>query len=76
MRMLYECIAAHVLWIIWDAECDGDIRFWIKPEERPILKFKILFHPYLPCPILCQDSKNIIYFDARLLEMPIIRFKK
>ena len=33
--MLHDCCATHDLWIIWNAECDSDIQFWIWPENRP-----------------------------------------
>ena len=34
MKMLHECRAKHVLWIIWDAEFDGGIHFKVWTEER------------------------------------------
>ena len=33
MKMLHECRATHALWVIWDAEIDGDIHFEVWPEE-------------------------------------------
>ena len=34
MKMLHECRATHVLLVIWYAEFDGDIDFYVGPEER------------------------------------------
>ena len=31
---------------------------------------QFLFKTYLSCPVFSQDSKNVIYFDVRQLEMP------
>ena len=33
--MLHDCCATHDLWVIWNAEYDSDIQFWIWPENRP-----------------------------------------
>ena len=34
MKMLHECRAAHVLWVIWNAAFDGGIHLKILPRER------------------------------------------
>ena len=34
MKMLHECRATLVFWIIWDVEFDGGIAIFISPEER------------------------------------------
>ena len=31
---------------------------------------KFLSKPYIACPVLSLNSKNVIYFDVRQLEMP------
>ena len=85
--MLCKCRATHVLWVISDAEFHGDIHFKAWPEERSIsgqtrvkkVRFKIqnfLTKVCLSCEVWSQDSKNVIYFHVRHLEMPKIAFQK
>ena len=85
--MLHECRATHVFWVIWDAEFDGDIHFWIWPKKRSMSgqtrtkrsHFQIqnlLTKPCLYCLVLCQDSKNLILFHVWQSEMPELAFQK
>ena len=37
---------------------------------------KNIFETYLYCPVLSQDSKNVICFDMRQLEIPKIAIQK
>ena len=74
----------HVLWVISHVEFDGDTHFHIWPKVRSSLgqkrsnfkKSKFPFKTYLSCPVLSQDSKNVICFVVRQIEIPKIKCKK
>ena len=85
--MLFKCRAAHVLWVIYDAEFDGGTHFQIWPEGSSTsgqtrsnkVKFQNLKFSNkicLSCADLSQDSKNVIYFYVRQLKMPKNAFQK
>ena len=87
MKMLHECRATHVLWVVREAEIDGGIHFQVWPEVRSMsgqtrsnkVKFSnsiISSKTWLSCLLLSQDAKNAIYFYVRLLEMPKIVSQK
>ena len=76
------CRATHVLFVIYDAEFDGDTHFEIYPRIGQLQvklgqicsNFKIqnfLTKLCLSCAVLSQDSKNVIYFHVWQLEMSI-----
>ena len=54
MKLLYECRVTHAVWVIWDVEGNGDIRFFISDPGRgqcqvksgQILKFKNYFQKH------------------------------
>ena len=72
--MLLNCRATHVCWVIWGAEFDADIHFYIWTEEwspsgqkfgqvRSNFKVQnVLTKICLSCAVLYKDSKNVIHF--------------
>ena len=76
MKMLHECRASHVLWVIWDIEVDGGIHFLFKPREGQAqgqirLNFKIqklLTKTCASCLVLPPNSRDVIYFYVRQME--------
>ena len=85
--MLRECRTTHILWVIWDAECDGDIisKFVSKKGQCQVRLCKIrsnfqtkylLTKTCLPCPVLYQNLKKLHLFYVRQLEKRKKRFKK
>ena len=36
VKMLFRYLATHVLWVIWDAEFDGGIHFYISPRKGQV----------------------------------------
>ena len=76
-----NAIVTRVLQVILDVEFDGNVHFYVCLDLRPksgqgrsnkVKSPNTIFcsEASLPCPVLTQDSKNDIYFDVRLLEMP------
>ena len=76
MKMLHDCHATHVLWVIWDAEYDGGIHFRfdarkdqykvkLGPIRSNFQNQNLLSETCLSCPVSFQDSKNVIYFYVR-----------
>ena len=86
--MLHECRATHVICVIWDAEDDGNIPLLnltevnvdfrsISGQIRSNIKIqKFLTKTYKSYPVLCHDTKNVIFYYLRQLKMPKIAFKK
>ena len=73
IKMLHECRATRVLWVIWDAEFDGDIISKIDSMKgqcqvkvgkiRSNFQTKyLLTKTCLHCPFLCRYFENFIYF--------------
>ena len=72
----------HALRVIWDIECDGGIHFYLTRQNGqshvkivPHLK-SFLTKRCLSYPVLFPDSKNVIFFRVRRLELPKIAFQK
>ena len=77
---VFKCRATYVLWVIWDAEFDGDTHLKYNPRKGQFQvkigkirsNFKIqnfLTKTCLSYAELSQNLKNIIYFYVRQLEM-------
>ena len=77
MKMLHVCRAAHVLWVIWNAEYDGGIHLRLdlrKGQYKVKLGQKSSnFHNQnchlktcLSCPVLSQDSRNVIFLRTAI----------
>ena len=71
--MLFKCRATHVLWVIWDAEFDGDTHFKFDPRKVQLqvklgqiwsnFKFQnFITKACLSCADLSQDSKMSFIF--------------
>ena len=86
--MLLNCRATHVCWVIWGAEFDADIHFYIWTEERSPSgqkfgqvrsNFKVqnvLTKICLSCAVLYKDSKNVIHFFGTTIRNAKNVFKK
>ena len=48
----------------------------VKVRKAKFWKSRFSLKPYLSCPVLSQDSKNVIWFVLRHLEIPKIKFQK
>ena len=84
--MLSKCRVTHVLWVIWDAEFDGDIHFLKFGPRKGQLKVKLgqnranfkiqifLTKINLSCAVVSQDSKNVTCFYVGQLKIPEITF--
>ena len=86
IKMPQECRATYVLWAIWKQKpiaiflCKFDprkgqfqINIGLIRSNFQIQNF--LLKTCLSYPLLSQDSRNVIYFYVRQLEMPKIAFK-
>ena len=84
--MLHECHVTHVLWVIWDTEFDDNIHSKFDPRKGQYqvklgqIRWNIQIQNFLTetslsCPVLAQDSRNVIYCYVRQLEMPKMRLK-
>ena len=66
MKIWHECRVTHVLWVIWHVEFDVDTHYYIRPKVRSkrsnFENQDFLLKTYLSCPLLSQDSKNVIFF--------------
>ena len=77
---MHECRATHVLWVIWDAKIDGNIHFYIGPEERSILdqtrsnkvKFRNSLLSYESMPILSSFVSRYQKFDSFYVRQVLI----
>ena len=73
--MFHECRETRVLWVICDAEFDGNIHFLICPEERwqvklgQISELEKSYKTWISFAVFSQNSKNVTYFYVRQLEM-------
>ena len=81
IKMLHECREAHVLCDICQLKFNGGIYFMTDRKRLRSGQFRsnfkilsFLTKPYLSLPVLSQDSKNVIYFHERQLEMPKVAF--
>ena len=79
MKMLHECRSAYVLSDTWVLQFNGGIYFLILPRKgqgQANLGQISTFQNFLSWPVLSHDSKNVIYFHARQLEMPNVLFSE
>ena len=78
--------ATHVLWVIWDVKTivtliskfdprKGQFQVILGKIRSNFKTKKFLTKTCLSFPVLSQDSKNVIYFYVRQLEMPKIAFQ-
>ena len=85
--MLFNCRVAHVLWSFGTQNSMVTFNFKFDPRKGQLQvtigqiwsNFKIrnfITKACLSCAVSSQDSKNVIYFYLRHLEMPKIAFKK
>ena len=55
--MLHECRATHVLWVIWDAEVDGNVTLIAKFDPRKV-QFQVTLGQISKFKIFVQKMPN------------------